>query len=56
MNRAKALYSIKLIKNSGCETDVLDAVHIKEKVDWSELDELKDQWNDYYGNAKAYLP
>lgn len=55
--RAKMLFAIKTIKNAESESDVLDAIALKEELDWQEVnDELKDQWNDYFGDAKKYLP
>lgn len=55
--RAKILFAIKTLKNAESENDVLDAIALKEELNWQEVDEeLKDQWNDYFGDAKKYLP
>ena len=55
--RAKIIYAINILKDAECEDDVLNAIAIKEELNWIEVDdELKDQWNDYFGDAKKYLP
>lgn len=55
--KAKIIYAINMLKNSECEDDVLNALAIKEELNWIEVDdELKDQWNDYFGDAKKHLP
>lgn len=55
--RAKIIYAINMLKNAENENDVLNAVAIKEELNWIEVDdELKDQWNDYFGDAKKHLP
>ena len=55
--RAKIIYAINILKDAGCEDDVLNAIAIKEELNWLEVDEeLKDQWNDYFGDAKKHLP
>lgn len=55
--RAKMLFAIKTIKEAESENDVLDAIALKEEINWQDVDdELKDQWNDYFGDAKRYLP
>jgi len=54
---AKANLAIQLIKKSVCESDVLDAIYVKEKLNWFAVtDDIKDLWNEYYGDAKKYLP
>ena len=53
----KMIYAINLIKDADCEDDVLNTIAIKEELNWLEVDdELKDQWNDYFGDAKKHLP
>jgi len=55
--QSKMFFAISLIKNAECEEDVLDAVWHKEELNWQEVDEeLKDQWYEYFGDAKKYLP
>ena len=55
--RAKILYAINMLKDAENEDDVLNAIAIKEELNWMEVDEeLKDEWNDYFGDAKKYLP
>jgi hypothetical protein len=55
--KAKMLFAIKTLRKAESENDVLDAVAIKEELNWQEVDDdLKDQWNDYFGDAKRYLP
>lgn len=54
---AKMIYAINMMKDADCEDDILNAVAIKEELNWLEVDdELKDQWNDYFGDAKKHLP
>ena len=54
---AKANQAIELIKHAECESDVLDAVFVKEELNWFAVtDDIKDLWNEYYGDAKKYLP
>ena len=53
----KILFAISFIKNAECEEDVLEAIYLKEEISWHEWSpELQDQWNEYYGDAKKYLP
>ena len=55
--RAKTLFAIKTLKNADCQSDILNAIALKEELNWLEVDdELKDRWNDYFGDAKKYLP
>jgi NMD protein affecting ribosome stability and mRNA decay len=54
---AKANQAIELIKNAESESDVLDALYVKEKLNWLAVtDDIKDLWNEYYGDLKRYLP
>ena len=54
---AKMIYAINMLRDAECEDDVLNAIAIKEELNWMEVqDELKDRWNDYFGDAKKYLP
>jgi hypothetical protein len=54
---SKANQAIKLIKNAKSYSDVLDAVYVKEELNWFAVtDDIKDLWNEYYGDAKKYLP
>ena len=54
---AKANHAIQLIKNAEVEDDVYDAIAVKEELNWFAVnDDIKDQWNEYYGDAKKYLP
>jgi hypothetical protein len=54
---SKANQAIKLIKNAESYSDVLDAVSLKEELNWFAVtDDIKDLWNEYYGDAKKYLP
>ena len=55
--QAKILFAIKKMKEAESENDVLDAIALKDELDWFNVDdELKDQWNDYFGDAKKHLP
>lgn len=55
--RAKMLFAIKTLKNAKSENDVLNAIALKKELYWQEVDdELKDQWNDYFNDAKKHLP
>jgi len=56
MNLKLAHQAIELIKTAESESEVLNAVAVFDSVDWTDLDELKDEWNDYYGDAQKYLP
>jgi hypothetical protein len=54
---SKANQAIKLIKNTESYSDVLDAVSLKEELNWFAVtDDIKDLWNEYYGDAQKYLP
>lgn len=54
---AKANHAIELIKNTEGEDDVYDAIAVKEELYWFAVtDDIKDLWNEYYGDAKKYLP
>tara|TARA_R110002111_G_scaffold59176_2_gene99687 strand:- start:256 stop:654 length:399 start_codon:yes stop_codon:yes gene_type:complete len=54
---AKANQTIELIKNAECESDVLAAVALKDELNWFAVtDDIKDLWNECYGDAKKYLP
>lgn len=55
-NILRAKQAIEFIKNAQCEADVLYADKLSEEVDWFPIDELRDEWNDYYGDAEKYLP
>jgi hypothetical protein len=54
---AKANLAIIAIKTAECESDVLNAVALKEDLNWFAVsDWIKDLWNEAYGDAKKYLP
>ena len=54
---AKMIYAINMLRDAECEDDVLNAVSIKEELNWAEVqDGLKDRWTDHFGDAKKYLP
>ena len=53
----KMIYAINMLRDAECEDDILNAVAIKEELNWVEVeDDLKDRWNDHFGDAKKYLP
>ncbi len=53
----KATEAIALIQKAQSESEVLDALALKEEIDWNLVhEELKDEWNDYFGDAQKYLP
>jgi hypothetical protein len=55
--RAKMIYAINMLRDAECENDVLNAIAIKEELNWMEIqDDLKDRWNDHFGDAQKYLP
>ena len=55
--QSKIIRAVNILKNASCEMEVLDAVSLKEEVNWLEVDDqLKDQWYEYLGNAQVYLP
>ena len=54
---AKMVYAINMLRDAECEDDVLNAIAIKEELNWMEVeDDLKDRWNDHFGDAKKHLP
>lgn len=55
-NKKRAKKAVELIRAAQSESDVLDAVAVSDQVNWFYLDELQDDWNDYYGDAKRFLP
>jgi len=48
---------IELIKNAECEDEIYEAIALKEELNWFAVtDDIKDLWNEYFGDAKKYLP
>ncbi|WP_341215756.1 hypothetical protein [uncultured Wocania sp.] len=53
----KAMRAISNLRTAESESEVLDAVTLKEEIEWNLIDdELKDEWNEAYGDAQKYLP
>ena len=49
--------AISLAKCADSEAGVLDAISVKEEVDWNKIpSQIQDEWNEAYGDAKKYLP